>query len=1054
MWLIVALTLLTPTILSAEDTQAPPTLEQRLLAEGAEALAKAARADGDAKRGAVLFHQPHLACVKCHGEGNGHATLGPDLAKPEADRTGAHLIESILAPSKSIKKGFETVTIATDAGATVTGLLADDRPDEIVLRDPVLDGKLIAIPKKSVDEKRLSDISIMPAGLANGLASRQEFLDLARYVLEVAEKGPGRALELRPTLAMLAPAPVPAYEKDLDHAGLLSALDAKSFERGEAIYNRVCINCHGNRERAGSLPTSLRFASGAFKNGSDPYRMYQTLTHGFGMMAPQTWMVPKQKYDVIHYIREAYLKEPNPSQFLAISPAYLARLPKGTSRGPEPVTIEPWANMNYGSSLTATYGIPGNEPNFAYKGIAIRLDHGSGGVSRGRSWVVYDHDTMQFSAAWTGAGFIDWNGINFNGRHEIHPSLVGRVDIANPIGPGWADPRGGRLTFDDPRLRGRDGRPYGPLPRAWSHFLGRYDHGDRVILAYTIGDVSVLESPGLEVDTNADSNVIYTRTLEIGPSRHDLLVRLAPERTAIALVGGEGTRLETANGFRCLRIPASSTPRGLKVLLSAGAGDSLRAFAKASPPFTPLKPLTQGGPAHWPEVLRTNASIGPNNGPFAVDDLTLPFDNPWFCQMRLTGFDFFPDGRRAAVCTWDGDVWLVDGVDDPSGGLAWRRIASGLFQPLGLKLHNGKIYVTCRDQIAILHDRNQDGEIDVYENFNSDHQVTEHFHEFAMDLQTDAEGNFYYAKAARHGKTALVPQHGTLLRVSKDGSQTDILATGFRAPNGVCLNGDGTFFLSDQEGFWLPKNRINWVKPGGFYGNMWGYHDVTDTSDEAMERPLCWITNRFDRSPAELLWVSGPAWAPLEGSLLNLSYGYGKIYVVPHEKVDGVMQGGMCELPIPQFPTGIMRARFHPKSGHLYTCGMFAWAGTQERPGGFYRVRMTGKPVYVPVGLKANRKGMQITFSAPLDRSSAGDVSRFSVSTWSLKRSERYGSDHVDEKPARVTGVRVSDDARTVQLDVVEMKPTWCMEIKYALKDAQGQPVDGVIHNTVHILKD
>ncbi len=33
-----------------------------------------------------------------------------------------------------------------------------------------------------------------------------------------------------------------------------------------------------------------------------------------------------------------------------------------------------------------------------------------------------------------------------------------------------------------------------------------------------------------------------------------------------------------------------------------------------------------------------------------------------------------------------------------------------------------------------------------------------------MGLQTDAEGNFYYAKAARHGLTAVVPQHGTLLR--------------------------------------------------------------------------------------------------------------------------------------------------------------------------------------------------------------------------------------------------------------------------------------------------
>ena len=173
--------------------------------------------------------------------------------------------------------------------------------------------------------------------------------------------------------------------------------------------------------------------------------------------------------------------------------------------------------------------------------------------------------------------------------------------------------------------------------------------------------------------------------------------------------------------------------------------------------------------------------------------------------------------------------------------------------------------------------------MDDYECFNSDHQVTEHFHEFAMGLQRDVQGNYYYAKSARHALKAVVPHHGTLLRVSSDGSRTEILAKGFRAANGVCLNDDGTFIVTDQEGHWNPKNRINWVRPGGFYGNMFGYHDVTDESDSAMEQPLCWITNEFDRSPAELLWADTDRWGPLNGQLLNLSYGYGRIYVVPHE---------------------------------------------------------------------------------------------------------------------------------------------------------------------------
>ena len=259
-------------------------------------------------------------------------------------------------------------------------------------------------------------------------------------------------------------------------------------------------------------------------------------------------------------------------------------------------------------------------------------------------------------------------------------------------------------------------------------------------------------------------------------------------------------------------------------------------------------------------------------------------------------------------------------------------------------------------------------------------------------------------------------------------------------------------FLTDQEGFWVPKNRIDLVEKGGYYGNFWGYHDVTDPSDAAMKQPLVWITNVFDRSPSELLWVKSDKWGPLNGSLLNFSYGYGKIYVVPFEKVDGQVQGGMCTLPLPQFPTGVMRGRFHPTNGQLYCCGMYAWAGNQTEPGGFYRVRYTGKPVYLPVGIHVTATGVAVTFSGALDPAVAGEPKNYAVKTWSLKRSEKYGSDHYDEKPSTVTAAKVTPDGKTVTLEIADLKPTWSMEIKYSLKGTVGTPVDGFLHNTIHRL--
>lgn len=1314
--------------LTAISRAYPQGLENELQQVPLAQLAADARALGDAARGAVVFYQPQMACSKCHATGTDNANpLGPDLTTIEKETTDQSIIESLLLPSKTIRKGFESVSILTGDGQTISAIVVERTADKLVYRDVASAGRQATLLAQEIEQVKTNQLSIMPAGQLNQLNSRQQFYDLVRYLMEIRDGGKSRAQALQPSPALLA-FKIPEYESHLDHAGLIAAWNDEAYQRGEAIYKRVCGNCHGTRAQPGSLPTSLRFAEGKFKNGSDPLSMYRTLTHGFGQMAPQAWMVPSQKYDVIHYIRQAYLREHNRAQWVELSDAYLASLPKGDTRGPEPSNIEPWSTMDYGSSLVHTYQVPGDKSNFAYKGIAIRLDPGPGGVSRGNQWMVFDTDTLRAAAGWTNQAapkqannFIDWRSIQFNGEHGIHPTIVGRIAFANSTGPGWGSPGGpSDNTFkDDQRVLGRDGKRYGPLPRDWGQFKGMYYHGQNVIIRYTVGHTEILELPRLhQPDRGAP---LLFRTFNIGPREHELILQVAEvPAPAVVAPSGQATMLiatldETKSagaqplqfdgatylevedaqrlnihnqdfsisariktkadgtifsfsdggdkwipngqslfvrggklgfdigwvgavagrrridddqwhsvamtwqqatgrvqlfvdgkldgesklkakariakqvariGFTSSNFPQHSffqgelsevsfyqqlladkdtkridtqelrskatanwllsavngtvvqdqTSSGLDATVHRGATDRHVASAPVAVGFAPsdtsaswsfddgnlrlhippgqqplkfsvwipttsetdadllssetrnvdpdtglvrasggipsldgtvadldLSKLTSGGPARWPQVLTTEVARGTSNGPFAVDTLTPPAANPWFALTRFTGLDFYADGRMA-VCTWDGDVWIATPRREAEKEwLDWRRIASGLFQPLGLKIIHDKIHVICRDQLAVLHDLNGDGETDYYQCLNNDHQVTEHFHEFAMGLQTDAAGNFYYAKSGCHGKAAVVPHHGTLLRVSADGSRTDILANGFRAANGVCLNPDGSFVVTDQEGFWNPKNRINWVtlsesgRPN-FYGNMLGYHDVTDTSDSAMTPPLCWITNAFDRSPAELLWVDSPRWGTLHGSLLNLSYGYGKVFLVPHEKVDGMMQGGMMQggmiaLSLPAFPTGIMRGRFHPTDGQLYTCGMFAWAGNATEPGGLYRIRYTDQPLHLPLRLKAYTWGMELTFTEPLDASSAKDPSRYAIEAWDLKRTAKYGSDHYNQRRWEVTSAELSSDGKTLRLTIPDIAPTWGMEIKYNLQSADGQPFEGKIHNTVHRLQ-
>jgi hypothetical protein len=163
------------------------------------------------------------------------------------------------------------------------------------------------------------------------------------------------------------------------------------------------------------------------------------------------------------------------------------------------------------------------------------------------------------------------------------------------------------------------------------------------------------------------------------------------------------------------------------------------------------------------------------------------------------------------------------------------------------------------------------------------------------------------------------------------------------------------------------------------------------------------------------------------------------------------MQGGMIALPLPaDLPTGAMRGRFHPSDGHLYTCGLFAWAGNRTEPGGFFRIRRTSRPCLIPVTLHAEPGSLTLTFHEPLDRTAAAEPAAWKLTTWNLKRSANYGSDHLDETVRRITAAELSSDGRQVVLRAADFAATWCYALEWETTAADGAPVRGVLHGTLH----
>ena len=99
-------------------------LEQELKQNSLKELDELAEINGDAARGAVVFFQPSMACSKCHSVGDGIQTnLGPNLASTKEPLTNEEIVEAVLDPSKTIRKGFASASVLTADGETFSGLL-------------------------------------------------------------------------------------------------------------------------------------------------------------------------------------------------------------------------------------------------------------------------------------------------------------------------------------------------------------------------------------------------------------------------------------------------------------------------------------------------------------------------------------------------------------------------------------------------------------------------------------------------------------------------------------------------------------------------------------------------------------------------------------------------------------------------------------------------------------------------------------------------------------------------------------------------------------------
>ena len=719
-----------------------------------------------------------------------------------------------------------------------------------------------------------------------------------------------------------------------------------------------------------------------------------------------------------------------------------------------------------------------------------------------RAGMVFDSETMSYSLGWTNDQSLKASGMPFAGAHGAAAVVKESYNLFRTgMLPGWAKAK--EMIKKDRRRQPYKSFPrMGALPKGWAHFKGHYVHDGKAIFSYSVGDGKVLDMPGIVKQKGLKA---LTRTVQVEhPSTSVMLlaenddsqIEKTDQTFTVSLEGRtcNFSLVDFSNGVKLFvweNLLLCEVPKGksrFKVAMWAGDPAYQPAVRSAAGKAEDLSKLTDGGSAQWGDPIPVESELSDNQtDAYVVDKIGVPFNNPHEPKMRIGAFDFFKDGKTAAVCTWDGDVWIVSHIDEKLEKVTWKRFATGLHEPLGLKIVNEKIYTVGDNQITRFHDFNGDGEADFLENFNNDWENTEGFHAFCFDLHTDPDGNFYFAmgcpvRAGGRGFERMGKQHGSVIKVSSDGKEMSIYASGFRAPNGIGVGPNGEVTTGDNEGSFVPSAPLHWVKPGSFNGVVDSYHGTRKLKSspiagyeieykdwkkyKANERegfqhdpseapkPLVWMSKKrgIDNSGGGQAWVTSSKWGPLKDQLLHLSYGQSKMYVVLKEEKHGQMQGGVARIPV-ELSSSAMRARMNPKDGQLYVSGLKGWQTNAKGNGGLDRIRYTGKPVHLPKSIQVKKGRIEISFYEALDPNAANSLSQFKFGAWNLKWSFNYGSPEIPVQELELKKVELLEDGKTIALYIPNLKPVHMAQIDYDIKSAKGEEIKGRIDHTIHVVE-
>ena len=148
-----------------------------------DAVAQVVKTKGDAALGEQLFVRQ--TCVACHTVSQSEMQKGPYLGNIAQTYTRPELARNILNPNLTIAQGFATEIVKLKDGSQQVGFITLEAADRVKLRNVAAQEFTFLV--KDIAERQRLPISVMPAGLVDGLTLR-EFASLLDYLEALVKK--------------------------------------------------------------------------------------------------------------------------------------------------------------------------------------------------------------------------------------------------------------------------------------------------------------------------------------------------------------------------------------------------------------------------------------------------------------------------------------------------------------------------------------------------------------------------------------------------------------------------------------------------------------------------------------------------------------------------------------------------------------------------------------------------------------------------------------------------------------------------------------------------